>query len=189
MLSGLTKKSKADLPAKDKAKDALDQVKAAYAVTELKILNADGKDITVEHFDGSKAAAPPACDNDVSPANPDEAEKDLLGVTRRATDLSLENRTRLQTASSSGSSHVRGAILLTEDKKMRIHAAKERIASLAPSTLKRYLENGLGRVRSLSRGSQGKPGTPGTTTPPAVLSPTGLKNFDSNAPDQIMENA
>jgi len=140
VLSDLTKKSKADLPAKDKANEALDQVKAAYAMTELKILNADGKDITVEHFDGSKAAAPPACDNDMSPAFLAKAEKDLLEVTRRATDLSSEARTRLQTASSPGNSHIRGAILLTEDRKMRVQAAKERIASLAPSTLKRYLE-------------------------------------------------
>ena len=109
-------------------------------MTELKILNADGKDITVEHFDGSKAAAPPACDNDMSPAFLAKAEKDLLEVTRRATDLSSEARTRLQTASSPGNSHIRGAILLTEDRKMRVQAAKERIASLAPSTLKRYLE-------------------------------------------------
>lgn len=184
VLSGLSSKSKANLPTKDIAREALKQVKAAYGTTELKILDAMGSDITKAHFDGSKTAGPPACDDDSDMNNTNDQQQDLLGVTRSATELSLE-RHGVSIGSKDG--NIRPAILLTEDKGTRIRAKGERLAALAPSVLRKYLENGVTRLRSLSRGSQGKPDL-GTTTPPPVLSPTGIKDLDSAAPDQIMEN-
>jgi hypothetical protein len=165
----------------------LEKVKNAYTKTELKIINADGKDITKEHFAEGKATDAPACTGDVESKTPADAEKILLGVTRRATDMSLGRRVNSGISTSLDSKNIRPAVLLTENENTRAHAKTEKLVAMAPSVLRKHLVNGITRIRALSRGPQSRPELE-TTTPPPVGSPVGIKGLDDAAADQVMEN-
>lgn len=184
VLAGLTAKSRTDQPVKDTAMEALEQIKFAYQETNIQILNSNGEDITQKHLGGGES---PACKGDSSPGSPVDGQKSLLGITRRATDLSLSHRTHDDMTSNSGNTTARPAILLTEDRTTRAMAKAEKLAALAPTVLRKYLEPAVTRLhRSLSRGSQTRPDV-GSTTPPAVLSPAGLQGMDAKDTDQLME--
>ena len=164
--------------------EALEQIKSAYQVTNIQILNPKGEDTTQKHFGAGDS---PACKGDSSPGSPVDNQESLLGVTRRATDLSLSHRNQDETTTSLGNITARPAILLTEDRTTRAMAKAEKLAALAPTVLRKYLEPAVTRLhRSLSRSSESRPDV-GSTTPPAVLSPDGLQGMDSKNPDQLME--
>jgi hypothetical protein len=154
--------------AAEAAREALQQVKVAYTTTELKILDSKGIDITKQHLSTTKPMEAPACD-DSDMDESDDPQKGLFGVTRSATELSLGGRPEITTGPKYNGP--RGAILLTEDRMTRIRAAGKNLAALAPTVLKKYLENGVGRMRSLSRGSQGKPSGSKASSPTTETAP------------------
>lgn len=186
MISGLANKSKADLPSKEQAKQALEQVKNAYTMTELKIINADGKDITKEHFAEGKTTDAPICSGDVESQTSADAEKILLGVARRATDMSLGRRVDSGVSTGLDSKNIRPAVLLTENENTRAHAKTEKLVALAPSVLRKHLAKVSTRFRALSKGSQNRHEAE-TTTPPPVVSSVDIKGLDEAAGDQPME--
>jgi hypothetical protein len=140
--------------AAEAAREALKQVTVAYTNTHLKVLDSKGIDITQDYLATNRPIDQPTCD-DNEMQDSEDPQEDLLGVARSATEMSLGEKPL--PAAGEKSSKVRPAILLTEDRMTRLRATGEKIAALAPSVLKKYLENGVGRMRSLSRGSQGKP--------------------------------
>jgi hypothetical protein len=154
--------SKAVSPAADAAREALEQVKVALTNTELKVLDAKGADITGKHFGTTKPMGSPACD-DNGMRDFEDSQEDLLGVTRRATELSMS--TKLQPSGAENNGKVHSAVLVTDNRRTLLRAAGEKIATFTPSALKKYLETGVGRMRSLSRGSQGRSPELKTTSP------------------------
>jgi hypothetical protein len=186
VMADLSNKSKRDQNTPDTAiaREALERIKNAHSTAQLKILNAKGEDVTKEHFDNVRPEDPPSCSGQSSDDDNDEPQI-LLGITRRATDLSLESRNKPGMAPSAAKETARPAILLTEDKSTRTAVARGGQPALSPSVLKKFLERGVNRLRSLSQSSQNR--TPISTTPPPVLSPTGIKALDGSSADQIME--
>jgi hypothetical protein len=164
-LSNLSKTGQS--AAAEAAREALQQVKVAYTTTELKILDSNGIDITKQHLATTKPMEAPACDD--SDMNESDAQKGIFSVTRSATEQSLGGKP--ETSPGPKYNGPRRAILLTEDRRTRIHAAREKLAALSPSVLKKYLENGVGRMRSLSRGSQGKPSGSKASSPTTETAP------------------
>lgn len=183
----LASKTKTDQPTADQenARKALDGMQVAHDTTMLKILNAKGKDVTAKHF-GSQSATevPPACSTGSDDGARDDPKQELLGIVRRATDLSLESRNKSVTTNTA-----RPAILLTEDKGTRATAAKDGLSAASPSVIGKYLDKISTRLRSLSQGSQNRTLEADTTTPPATLSPTDTGHPHGVTSDQIMENA
>lgn len=161
-LSSLSKTG--DSTAAESARTALQQVQAAFTTTELKILDADGNDITSKHLGSIQTTDIPSCDSDMQDA--DDYQEDLMGVARSATEMSLGEKPQPQEGKSSG---VRPAMLLSEDRRMRLRAAGQKIAAVAPSVLRRYLESGVSRIRSRSIGSTGKPSESKATSSGADL--------------------
>lgn len=124
------------------AQQALKSVKNAYVGhSDIRILNVEGEDITRRHL-ASERPNTPGCSSPLEASgNPGEKIDYLIGVTRRASDLNSFAKPKEAT------DETRPAILLTEDRSTRVLARSGKVASLAPSVLRRFLST-ASRVRS-----------------------------------------
>jgi hypothetical protein len=137
------------------AQAAIESIKTAIDEHKnIQVLTPDGENVTSSTFLSGKA---PATD----PNDGQDPEAVLIGVSRRATDLSSQGEAE------GSSSEARPAILLTEDRSIRVKARYEGVASLATSMLKKLLTGSLVRRRSLSVASS-------TSCHSAKLSPTDM---------------
>ncbi|TID14688.1 hypothetical protein E6O75_ATG08834 [Venturia nashicola] len=124
------------------ARQALKSVKKAYVGhSDIRILTVKGEDITRQHLASGKPTSS-GCSSPLEAFdNPEEKTEDLIGVTRRASDLNSFAKPKEAT------DQIRPAILLTEDRSTRVRARSDKVASLAPSVLRRILST-ASRVRS-----------------------------------------
>jgi|SRR6266480_1029494 len=123
------------------AQAAIKNIKAAIDEHKnVQILTPDGKDITSQTILTGKAPASDPNDNQ-------DPEAVLIGVSRRATDLSSQGEPE------GSNSQARPAILLTEDRTIRFKASCQGVAALATSVLKNLLTGSLRRRRSSSAAS------------------------------------
>ena len=123
------------------AQAAIESIKAAIDEKKnIQVLTADGEDITSPNLLAGNAPTSNPNDNQ-------DSEEVLIGVSRRATDLSSQGETE------GSSSQVRPAILLTEDRSIRVKASYQGVAALATSVLKKLLTGSLRRRRSSSAAS------------------------------------
>ncbi|KAE9982202.1 hypothetical protein EG327_005932 [Venturia inaequalis] len=138
-LSLLSKSVDADSVA---AQQALKSVKNAYVGhSDIRILTVDGEDTTKRHLACERSTAT-GCSSPLKASdNSEEKTDDLIGVTRRATDLNSFAKPKEAT------DQTRPAILLTEDISTRILAKSGKVASLAPSVFRRVFST-ASRVRS-----------------------------------------
>jgi len=134
--------SKTAQPYSTAAQEALDSVKTAYdRHNDVRILTASGDDITKRHLSSEQSGT---CESHLE--NHDDPGENLIGVTRRATDLASYNKPKEATE------EIRSAVLLTEDRPTRVRAAGSKVAALAPSMIRRILART--RMRSLSQSSR-----------------------------------
>lgn len=144
----MSKKTGTGQPDADAAREALLEVKTAYAnKIDVRILDVKGMDSTKEYFASDK----PSQEASLEPKDSYDVKDNLVGVARTATDLSSYEKP-------SEGNPVRHAILLSEDRKTRLRATKEKVAALAPSVLRRILEWTPNTARARSS-------TGGATTP------------------------
>jgi len=76
-----------------------------------------------------------------------DPEAILIGVSRRATDLSSQGEPEGK------NNQARAAILLTDNRDTRVKASYQGVAALATTMLKKILTGSLGRRRSSSAAS------------------------------------
>ncbi|QDS74745.1 hypothetical protein FKW77_001179 [Venturia effusa] len=138
-LSALSKSPNSDSEA---AQRALKSVKNAFVGhSDIRILTVEGKDITRDHL-ASERPNTPVCNSPVERSDgPEQQTDDLIGVTRTASDLNSLRKPQEAT------DETRPAVLLTEDRSTRVLAKSGKVASLAPSVLRRILST-ASRVRS-----------------------------------------
>ena len=177
-------KEKQAQPDTNDAQQTLELIKDAHHTNDqIKVLDAAGNDVTGKQLDSSPSSDDPRNSREVSPD--DDSQKDLIGVTRRATDLSLRSRHESGTATGAHAVKAKPAILLTENKSTRATAARGGVPALSPDTLKQYLQRGVNRIRSRAHSRSSGSGQ-GPTTPSPVF---GAEHLGSSGPDQIMGNA
>jgi len=123
------------------AQAAIENIKAAIDEHKnVRVLTPDGQDVTSQTILTGKA---PASD----PNENQDPEAVLIGVSRRATDLSSQGEPE------GSNSQAKPAILLTEDRTIRVKASSQGVAALATSVLKNLLTGSLRRRRSSSAAS------------------------------------
>lgn len=146
VFADLSTLSKTMAPESDAAHQALRSVQSAYTQqSKIRILTASGEDITKRHL-ASERPKTPVCSSPVDPTTSSEdIQDDLIGVTRRATDLNSYEKP------SDATEETRSAILLTDDRLTRVRAKTGMVASLAPSMLRRILSTARSRMRSVSQ--------------------------------------
>lgn len=121
-------------------------VQSAYARhgKDVRILKTSGEDMTKSHL-APESSDSPVCTTPVGcPESQDEKDENLIGVTRRATELDKTTKATDQ---------ARSAILLTSDRLTRVRAARDRVAALAPDMIWRIFSS-TGRMRSSSQTSR-----------------------------------
>lgn len=124
------------------AQQAIKSVKNAYVGhSDIRILTVEGEDITRHHLACERPNTPGCSSPFEASDSPEEKTEDLIGVTRRASDLNRFAKPKEAT------DETRPAILLTEDRSTRVLARSGKVASLAPSVLRRFLST-ASRVRS-----------------------------------------
>jgi hypothetical protein len=142
--------SKAAQPSSIAAQKALNSVHNAYVSDScLRVITAGGDDTTKHHFAPERPNTPTA-NSAEEPSNADEQEINLIGVTRRATDMNDFGNGKPTKATE----ETRSAVLLTDNRLTRVRAAGARVAALAPSVLRKMLSNAGSRIRSLSQSSR-----------------------------------
>jgi hypothetical protein len=149
VFADLSALSKTIAPDSAAAQQALKSVKSAYTRhSNIRILTASGEDITKRHL-ASEMPNTPVCTSPVELAiSSDEKQDDLIGVTRRVTDLNSYDKPNDATEDT------RSAVLITEDRPTRVRAKTGKVASLAPSMLRRILSTARSRMRSPSQASR-----------------------------------
>jgi hypothetical protein len=129
------------------AKQALKSVQEAVDKNkDVRIMNASGVDTTQTNLGKS-----------ASPAGTDDPEESIVQVARQASDLRMKGSPKAM------SSQTRPAMILTEDRLMRVRAARDKVAAIAPSMFKKILTAGTRRRSSASEASvdgSRQPGSP-----------------------------
>jgi len=106
----------------------------------VQVLTQDGEDITSSALLAGKLPVSDTNDNQ-------DPEAILIGVSRRATDLSSQGEPEGK------NNQARAAILLTDNRATRVKASYQGVAALATTMLKKVLTGSLGRRRSSSAAS------------------------------------
>jgi hypothetical protein len=144
------------------AKEALKSVQSAYTKynKDVRILTTSGEDITKKHL-APETSSPPTCTTPVGDAETqDEKEENLIGVTRRATNLKDFDTPQ------ESMDHARSAILLTADRVTRVRAARDRVAALAPDMIRKlFFTTGLKRSPSQTSKKSDQPSFGGNVDP------------------------
>ena len=121
-----------------RARDALKAVKTSINEgRRVMIKNAKGVDVTSEAFVSSRTERHDAQASDL--------EEITIGLARRETDRDLEQ-------SRAPSDKARPAILVTEDRKMRVKANSLKVAAIASSFLSKVILGARTRSKSRERG-------------------------------------
>jgi len=129
---------KFESPQAHAAQAAIESIKAAIDECQnIQVLTPEGENVTSRTLLAGKV---PASD----PNDDQDPEEVLIGVSRRATDLSSQGEHE------GNISQARPAILLTEDRSIRVKASLQGVAALATSMLRNLLTGSLGRKRSSS---------------------------------------
>jgi len=133
--------SKCDNPESDAARIAIESIKAALDERkDIRILNAGGEDVTQEALSSDRL---PFSEQD----NQQDTEEIVIGVARRASDLSNHQR------SEQPNGIAKPAILVTEQKSTRLKAVSQDIATMSASRMRTIIQAFVGRRRSSSGGS------------------------------------
>lgn len=84
--------TKSDQPTTDTeiARRAMEGLKVAHETTNLRILNAQGKNVADKHFANVTAAEVDF--NQIDDGMPEDPQTELPGIVQRATDLSMQSR-------------------------------------------------------------------------------------------------
>jgi len=135
VFASLSKSALADSTA---ARLAVQSVQEAFTMkVDVRILTAKGVDVTKTEL--AKSASEGV---ETSLEGADSLEENLVQVARRATDISLEENPQ------DASNPARSAILLTDDRRTRIRAARDKVAAITPSMIKRILTASRRRASS-----------------------------------------
>jgi hypothetical protein len=119
------------------AKQALKSVQEAVNKNkDVRIMNASGEDTTQTNLGKTS-----------TPTEADDSEESIVQVARQASDL------RMKGSPKAVSSQTRPAMILTEDRLMRVRAARDKVAAIAPSMFKKILTAGTRRRSSASETS------------------------------------
>jgi len=132
---------KFESPEADAARTAIETIKAALdQQKDIRILTAGGQDVTEKALSADRLPFSEQGD-------PQDAEEIVLGVARRASDLSTNQR------SEQPNGKAKPAILVTEQKSTRLKAGNQDIPTMSTSKMRTIIQALVGRRRSSSGGS------------------------------------
>jgi hypothetical protein len=121
------------------AQKAIHQVNMAVSDNKdvVRIMNQSGADVSNQAV--TKGPSP-------EPSGPLIGEEILIGITRRASDLS-------EVAVECPPTKAKPAVLLTDNKRTRVKAGREGVPSLGVDMIRKYVMRGVNRLRSASNAS------------------------------------